>query len=144
MNLKSNKGITGVDIAISMIIFIVFISLISGLFYNVSSTATKVERKSVATNLAIEVIEALKVTEFSNLTITEDDPMTVEELNTYASKSITIPNGYSVEISIENPVKDGVESLEMGNAIKVVSVEVTYQIGKSTENVYISTLVKNI
>lgn len=136
MKLRNNKGFTGVDIAISAVILMIFVSLITALFYNSSITSTKVERKAKASNIAIEVIEALKVTNFSDLVSTEENPMTIEQLNTYTSKSINIPNGYNVKILIENYRDEDI--------IKTITVEVSYFVGKNTENVTISTLVKNI
>lgn len=143
MNFKNNKGLTGVDIAISSAIFMIFVSLIVALFYNSSITSTKVERKSVATNKAIEIIEALKVTEFTYLIPTDETPMTLENLNIYTSKEINIPNGYNLEISIKNPEKDGIEDESMGEIMKIVTVDVSYSIGKNTENVTITTLIRN-
>ena len=35
MKLKNNKGFTGVDVAVSLVILLVFIAFISALFYNV-------------------------------------------------------------------------------------------------------------
>ena len=44
MNLKNSKGVTGIDIAISVLILILFVSLITGLFYNTSVTTKKINR----------------------------------------------------------------------------------------------------
>jgi len=145
MKLKNNKGITGIDITISALIFIVFVSMIATLFFNLSSSANRLERKSTATNIAIEVIEALKVTDLSLLDPTnEGNSMTLENLNEYTSKNINVPNGYTVTISIEIPVKEGIEESEMRGFARKVTVDVSYQANKKTENVKISTLVKNI
>lgn len=136
MKIKNQKGFTGIDVSISILIIIVFIGLITGLFYNLATTSARVERKTRATNLAIEIIEALKVTNFNNLISTEENQMTIEELNNLTSKEINIPNGYSYKILIEDYQDSGV--------VKTLKVEITYKQGKSNENVSIETLVKNI
>ena len=136
MKLKDNKGVTGIDVAIATLILIAFVSLITGLFYNLTSTSKRIERKSTATSLAIEVIEALKVTSFSNLVSTEERQMTIEELNTFSNKTITIPNGYSIKILVENYKEE--------NIVKIITVEVSYLEGKNTESIKLETLVKNI
>ena len=51
MKLKDNKGVTGIDVAIATLILIAFVSLITGLFYNLTSTSKRIERKSTATSL---------------------------------------------------------------------------------------------
>ena len=63
MKLKNNKGFTGVDVAVSLVILLVFIAFISALFYNVSTTTKRIERKTQATDIAIAFIEAMKVTQ---------------------------------------------------------------------------------
>ena len=84
MKMKNNSGITGVDITISIIILVLFISLITNMFYNVGITSKKVSRKSEATYLAIQVIEALKQIEYDQLPLGETEEnknMTLDELN---------------------------------------------------------------
>ena len=58
--MKSNKGFTGVDIAVAVVILIIFVSVISAMFYNLSVTERRIQRKTEATNTAIRVIEAMK------------------------------------------------------------------------------------
>ena len=135
MKLKNNKGAAGADVAIAIVILMLFLTLIAGLFYNLSSSSNRIERKAKATNLAIEIIEALKVTAFENLYSTEEDQMTIQELNSYASKQISIPNGYTIKILIENYNNE--------NLIKILRVEVSYEINKQLETINIETLVKN-
>ena len=136
MKIKDEKGFTGVDIAISTVVIIVFLGLITGLFYNLASSSAKVERKTRATNLAIEIIEALKVINFDALVSTETDQMTIDEVNAFSDKEINIPNGYSYKILIED--------YQNGGIVKTLKVEITYKQGKNNENVMIETLVKNI
>lgn len=152
MKLKNNKGFTGVDIAVSLVILLIFVSFIAALFYNLSNTSKRVERKTQATNIAIEFIEAMKATPFNNLLAVSDNykiPTTItkEDFKNLTEKEINIPNGYTVKISIQNP-KDssGTESVEMGQVMKIITAEVTYRIGNTDtdEKVVIETLVKNI
>lgn len=134
MNLKSNKGFTGVDIAIASLAFIIFVSLITGLFYNISSTNRKIDRKSTASQLAIKVIETMKRTNFDELQL---NMTTLESLNNVQQeedKIINIPNGYNIEISVEKYREE--------ETIKTIRVIVSYEVGKDTENVKIETLVK--
>ena len=148
MKLKNNKGFTGVDVAVSLVILLVFVSFVAALFYNLANTSNRIERKSQATNIAIECIEAIKTTPFATLAANPQTQVTIDE-NTFKNltgKTVEIPNGYTVKISIENP-KDssGNESTEMGQVIKVITVEVSYSWGKNnTEKVTIETLAKDI
>lgn len=61
MKIKSEKGIVGADIAISVIVIFIFVSIISILIYNINSLSASVERMSEATYIAINEIEQLKI-----------------------------------------------------------------------------------
>ena len=60
MNKKSEKGFTGIDIAISVVVLFIFVSIIAFLSYGFNSSAKEIELKSEATSLAVQEIEALK------------------------------------------------------------------------------------
>ena len=142
MKLKDNRGFTGADVAISTIILIVFMSLISTLFYNITVTSTKIQRKSVATELAIKTIESLKTAEFANLTVQEipDISNTAEDISVLNLSGITVPNGYTVGISIANPEGDE----EIGQTVKKITVDVIYRKNKTAnDTITLETLVKN-
>lgn len=135
MKLKDNKGVTGVDVAISLVIIIIFVSFIAALFYNVSTTSKRIDRKTTATNLAVEVIEAMKSVGCEQLASnTEETELTTENMSTLIFKQIDIPNGYTVKISIEDYNDSGI--------VKTVTAKVSYLDGKQTETVKIETLIK--
>ena len=136
MNLKNNKGFTGIDISVATIVFIVFASIISMLFYNMAVSSKKIERKTVATNLCIEIIEALKESPFDKLTKTEEASMDIETLQTISGKTINLPNGYVPEIIIEDYKEE--------NVIKILIVTISYKENNKNEEITIETLVKNI
>lgn len=136
MNLKNNKGFTGIDISVATIVFIVFASILATLFYNTEITAKKIERKTVATNLCIEIIEALKESPFDKLTKTEETSMDIETLQTISGKTINLPNGYVPKIIIEDYKEESV--------IKILRVTISYKENNKNEEITIETLVKNI
>ena len=135
MKLKNNRGVTGVDVAIAVSILTLFVALIGTLFANTANTTRKIERKTKATNLAIEVIEGLKIAGFDNLTDTDIETMTVDKINQINSSNIIVPNGYKVIIVVDD--------YNDANVVKKVAVDVEYLDGKNTEKVNIETLLKN-
>ncbi len=62
--MKNEKGYTSIDIAISVIIITMFISLIAVLVYRFNSTSNKLELQSEATSIAIDEIENIKAKGF--------------------------------------------------------------------------------
>lgn len=125
MKLKNNKGITGIEVAISVTILTIFVSLIGTLSYNTSITAKKVERKSVATNLAINTIEKMKLKGYENLEVSNS--VQLDELD------LQVPNGYDVSAVVEDYQNEDI--------VKVLSVNVEYQNGKKTEDVNLKTII---
>ena len=57
---KSNKGITGIDATIAIVILMIFVPLVATLFSNIYNITKKADRKVTATNLAIQAIESIK------------------------------------------------------------------------------------
>lgn len=64
MKLKSEKGFTGIDMTIAIIILVIFTGIIATLFYNYNLTSKEIERKSKATEYAIRTIEEIKSSKF--------------------------------------------------------------------------------
>ena len=60
MKIRSEKGYTGIDIAISVVVLFLFVSLIATMSYQVNSSVNGVKLKSEATQIAVEEIEKLK------------------------------------------------------------------------------------
>ena len=52
MKIKSEKGFTGVDITVAIIVILLFMSLISIIFFNITKSAKTIDRKSEATFFA--------------------------------------------------------------------------------------------
>ena len=130
--MKNEKGFTGVDIAISVVILMVFVTVITSMFYNLTVTSKRIERKTEATSIAIKTIETMKILEFDKLT----EGMDLEDINNLISDKIEVPNGYTVTVSVDNST--------YADVIKIISVQVDYKMGKQEETINIETLVKKI
>lgn len=159
MNIKNNKGITGVDITISIVILALFISLITNMFYNVSTIGKSVNRKSEAAYIAVQVIEATKQIGYDNLPkgyVEEADltdmtseeaevantTMTLDNLNTLLGEenAIELKNGYSVNIKVENYRKIKGD-LTLEDILKRITVTVSYKEQKKEQAVEINTVI---
>ena len=60
IKIREEKGIAGIDIAISVIIITIFIALIANLIANINLNSKDTERKSIATSYAVQEIEQIK------------------------------------------------------------------------------------
>ena len=73
MNVKSQKGFTGIDITIAIIVITLFVSIISVVFYNITISSKKVERKTEATYIAQDVIEKIKALDYDEAIETQGE-----------------------------------------------------------------------
>ena len=60
MLIKEEKGITGIDIAISVILITIFIAMMANLIANININSKEIERKTKATSYAVQEIEKIK------------------------------------------------------------------------------------
>lgn len=135
MNIKDNKGVTGVDVAVAIVVIIVFLSIITAMFYNVSTSSKNISRKAEATHVAVDVIEKMKQAEFGDLEVTGETRQKLSETSIPTLADYTVANPYDVEITVED-YKDG-------NAVKIITAYVKYKVNKKDEEVKIQTLKKS-
>lgn len=60
MHIKEEKGLTGIDISISIILITIFIAFIANLIVNINLNSEDIERKTIATSYAVQEIEQIK------------------------------------------------------------------------------------
>ena len=67
MKIKSEKGITGVDITLSVILIAIFIGILATLSLNIQNNTKQASRNAEALNYAITTMEKVKSLNFSDL-----------------------------------------------------------------------------
>ena len=125
MNWKNEKGITTIDITVSIILITLFVALIAVLIYNVNKNSDSMERRAEATNYVINAIAEIKTTNFDNLQNSEQNIV-----DTGKKKKITV-------IDYADLKK---EDFIMSGLVKKVTVEVSYKDGNTTQTVDLSTI----
>ena len=131
MNIKSEKGITNIDIIISIILITLFVAIIATLMYSINSNSKAVERRSEATNYAINAIETIKASAF-------------DDLDNLAGESDIENTGYHQKITITDYAELGDninDDTIVPGLVKKVTVEISYRDGNTTETVDLSTVI---
>ncbi len=138
MKVKSEKGITNIDITVSIILITLFVAIIATLMYNINSNSNSVERRSIATNYAINEIESLKAQNFDELEETvepnEFEDILENEKPTGYAKKVTIIDYANLE---ENKDDDTI----VPGLVKKVTVEISYKDGNTTQTIDLSTVI---
>ena len=143
IKLKNNKGFTTVDISISIIIIILFVSIISTAYYNYYISITRKNREAQAINTIIDIIESIEKMNYEEITQDEISKL-IEELKngkiTNYGNKITIPNGYEVTVIIEK-YNETLHNEDKKDLIKKINVKIEYQVGNKTEKIEINKLI---
>ena len=157
MNLRNNKGYTGIDISVAMIIILIFIPTIFGIVYNLQKVRAKSEREANSINVATDVLEIAKSIAYSDVTISENSEFIARLNNKYSNLQILndenklvncsyIDNNnihYKIEVDVANQYPSEIDESEKMDYVKKLTVTVTYPVGNSTKSINISTVLKN-
>lgn len=133
MKLKSEKGFTGVDIAISIVVLFIFVSLIAMLIYNFNISAKQATRKTTAINLAIEEIENIKNKGFTELENIDTTP-NIETGEEGFLKTIVVEDYKDIAET------EGITEAKKKELVKRVKVTISYNSQGKEENVELSTI----
>lgn len=134
MNFKSEKGLTGIDITVAVIVLTLFVAIITSLFYSINLTSLAIERKKEATSIAIKIIEELKVTDFNLL---EE-----QEKAEYYKDAEGKETPYYKEIIITDYADMEGNTDKVKGLVKKVTVKMSFKVGKNTEAVEFSIIRK--
>lgn len=158
IRIKSEKGFTGVDITVALIVILLFMSLISVLFFNITKSSKNIDRRSESIYIATEIIESFKSKNYDDVKITGTgdenswvelkngkDADTLKDLVYYEvdGERITIaPNlkieaGYTSKACIYNYVPEN--TVNSDDLVKVINVKVEYKVGQEIKSVELST-----
>lgn len=166
MNLRNNRGYTGVDVSVAMIIIMLFIPTIFGMTYNIKKTESYNTKKVQATQIALEILEMAKSVEYQNLDKgfnEENDGNDENFLNKLIDKFNTATNsesdGYKYKIFYTSGSNGEMFEIRVGlknyypadidyyhanqDVVKKVNVMVTYSVGAKTETIEICLPIKN-
>lgn len=142
-HLKEERGLTGIDITIAIIIITIFVAIITTLFYNIQKSSSEMERRTQATSYAIQLIEEIKAIGFNALPKVEDNTNIIPG---YEDKYINY-NGedtpYYQEIRVEDYSEIETDKEIMPDIVKRVTVTISYKSGNEDKEISLSTLISN-
>lgn len=126
--IKSNKGISGIDIVISIAVIVLFVGLIGGLFYKIGYTSTSIRLNALAVDYAVKIAE-------------KTDRLTYEEVNNSLNDNLKeefeILDSYNATISVE---KYSDIDTSKKDILKTVTIKVEYDFMNQKEEFVIKKL----
>jgi len=138
--IKNEKGFTLIDIIVALIIILLFMSLISIIFFNITKTSKEIERESQATYIATNIMEAYKSLKYENVLVTntETNPDGITILDGTQigegdnKQTISILDGYSAKVKVVNYAPAGEEHNDL---VKKITVTVKYKVANKEKSV---------
>lgn len=152
--LRSNKGYTGIDISIAMIIILIFVPTIFGIVYNLQKSRIKTEREATAVSIAVDILEIAKTLNYNDLNLIEGEFKSIldnkyevsgQNSNTENDAYYTFisdkDNRYKIQVSVLKYTPENISNTD--DFVKQVKVIVTYPIENTTNSIDISTVIQN-
>ena len=137
MNLRSQKGITGMDVTASIVIITIFTAIIAALYQNYAISSKNIERKAQATEYAIETIEEIK----SNSSKYFNEENSEKDVITEYNNEPIGNSGFSKTVKITDYVAQEGNSDKKHGYAKTVQVSINYKVNNKEENVDLSTVI---
>lgn len=133
--MKSEKGYTGVDIAITIVVLFTLVSVIVILSYNFNSASKEVELKAKATEIAIEEIEAMK-----NIDYSEIEQLSIAKGNSEykVEEEIQGNQGFYRKVIVEDYADSNPDKIE--GLVKKITVQIKYKFKGKEQTVELSTV----
>ncbi len=139
-NLKKNTGFTTADIVVAIIVMMIFVGLITTLFYNFYLTTTARNRNAMATNYIVDVIEEIKAMNYDDISGDTENNNSINELIQQLEVNKKIPKEYTITGKVQkyNEIEGNTDKKDF---VKILTVAVEYNVGKKAEKIEISTLI---
>lgn len=138
--IKNNKGLTGIDIVVSITIIVIVLGVVTAIYGAYSKKAKEVKRTTTATNLAMTVIEKIEEKDISSIT-TKSGSDEIDLTTGYDVDSV--PNGYTIT-AIKKELSTGAPDDDLMNSLAFqVEVTVTYNVQNKEKSITLSTIKKN-
>lgn len=140
MLVKEEKGLTGVDIAISIVVMTIFIAMIANLIANITLNTQDIKRKSTSTSYAVQEIEKIKaqgyIDDYNSKGIDSEDVLKDEDI--YSNSEFS---GYHKKVTIKDYVLVTNNKNKKQDVVKEITVEISYKLGGKDKKVTITTYV---
>ena len=137
MKIKSEKGYTGVDIAISIVVMTIFISLIAVVISRFNSSTNEITFKEEAIAIAIEEIENIKNEEFE---VYEKISVANKNSEIYKDEAIEGKEGFYKTIIIQDYSDMEGNSEKFSGVVKKATVKISYMFKGEEQSVELSTI----
>lgn len=127
-NIKSNRGISMVDVVAAILILSMFVGVIGNLYYNILYQSNLIRYNAIAVYYSIKIAEDIDKMAYNEVT---------EDLNETLKEKYSIPDFITMKLYVEDYKKDDPTKQDI---IKTVRIEAQYKCFEDTRTYKISKL----
>ncbi len=148
--LKSEKGLSGIDVGIATVVIVIFVSIITTLSYQIYSVTVQTKRNSEATANITNILENIKGLNYDDVIVQENSKIS-EVLEKLGAKEIQVDNsnkcynvkidGYKITIKIENYRDDIKHDTSLEDVVKQITVKAEYEVTNKQKTLEIKTII---
>lgn len=139
MNIKNEKGITTIDITLSVILIAIFIAILTTLSYKIQDNSKQASRRAEALHYAIETIEKVKALSFSELPTAGTNKITGLE-DGYIKNSSGENTPYYRTVTVQDYTELEGKSEAEAEIVKRVTVEISYKYENKNKTITLSAI----
>lgn len=114
--LKTNQGISMVDVIIAIIILCMFVGVIGNLYYEIALESNMIKYNSIASYYTVKIAENIDRMPYESVT---------NNLNTTLKEDYSFPDLYNITIDVKNYNEDDTSKKDI---IKIVTIRAEYQV----------------
>ena len=142
MRLKQEKGITGIDLTIAVILISIFMGTILTVFTAVQKNSTKLERETEAMYYAVDTIENVKSLDF--LQLPKKGTEKIENIDNlkdgYIKDKMGNITSYYRTITVQDYTEMAGKENEIPEILKKVTVKISYKDRNADKTVELPTI----
>ena len=139
MKIKSEKGITGIDITLSVILIAIFIGILATLSLNIQNNSKQASINAEALNYAISIIEEVKFLDFSDLPTAGNNKIAGLE-DGYIEDDEGKSTPYYRTVTVQDYTELEGKSDLKPEVVKRVTVEISYKYKNKIKTITLSTI----
>ena len=136
---RNERGVTGIDVAIAVIIIFIFVSMIAVIISRINSTSRKIELKTEALDIAITEIRNVEEQGFEEYETLNKSSTSDKHGNSLVNQATGVQGYYKTISVLDYTDIEGNES-EIPNLVKKVTVTISYQFKGETQSIELSTI----
>lgn len=133
---KQNKGFTGVELILSILIIAISISIIGTILNNIYLGSQSINRQVMSLSYIINIIQNIEAMEYGQV---NNDTMVAIIGN--MRNSLSIPEAYEISCNVSRYSDTSIITAPM-DLIKVVEINIRYKVGNAQESISVSMLKK--